>query len=64
MPIIVTFAGITSMPSKLVAEKAPSLISTSEVAFERSRPVSLELAKPPPSDDLDFTAGPTLSVPV
>ena len=46
------------LPSRLVAEKAQSLISTSEVAFERSRPVSLELAKAPAL--MILTAGPTL----
>ena len=38
-PIIASLAGITSVPARPVPKKALSPIATSEVAFDRSRPV-------------------------
>ena len=61
-PIVLSLAGITSVPSRLVSKKALSPISTSEVASDRSRPVSLEREKA--RAPMVCTAGPTLSVPV
>ena len=40
-PIVATVGGITSAPSSMVSEKALFPISTSEVAFDRSRPREL-----------------------
>ena len=60
LPIVVTVAGITSVPARSVAAKAPSPISTSEVASDKSRPVSLVSVKA--EAPMVLTAAPTLSV--
>eukprot|EP00964_Phaeocystis_antarctica_P016445 scaffold9092_cov24-Phaeocystis_antarctica.AAC.1 len=45
LPIVVTLAGITSVPPRSVSEKAHPAISTSAVASDRSKLVSLVSSK-------------------
>ena len=61
-PIVASLAGIASVPSRPVATKALSPISTSEVASDRSRSASSVPKKA--RSPMVCTAGPTLSVPV